>query len=211
MARYREAVCRICRREGGQLFLKGQKCYSPKCTVLKKSYPPGQGGEARAQRRRPSDYALQLREKQKIRSIYGLLEKQFRRYIGAAMRSSGVTGEILMQLLERRLDSAIYRAGFAASRSEARQLVTHGHFTVNGHKVNIPSYQLRAGDVIKVKDASRTGAAPFKELRAAGGRPIPEWLTVEYENFAATVNALPAREQIDTEVDEQQVVEFYSR
>jgi small subunit ribosomal protein S4 len=210
MARYREAVCRICRREGGQLFLKGQKCYGPKCVVQKKAYPPGQGGEQRAQRRRPSDYGKQLREKQKLRAIYGLLERQFRRYISAAVRAGGVTGEVLMQLLERRLDNVLYRAGFAASRSEARQLVTHGHFTVNAHLVNIPSYQVRPGDVIKVKDGSKS-AGPFKEMKAAAGRPIPEWLGVEYENMTVTVNAVPTREQIDTEVDEQQVVEFYSR
>ncbi len=210
MARYTEAVCRICRREGAQLYLKGQKCYGPKCTVQKKAYPPGQGGEQRAQRRRPSDYGLQLREKQKMRAIYGLLEKQFRRYVGAALRAGGVTGEVLMQLLERRLDNVVYRAGFAASRAEGRQLVSHGHFTVNNGLVNIPSYQLRAGDVVRVKESDRS-TAPFKELKSAGGRPIPEWITVEYENYAATVNAIPTREQIDTEVDEQQVVEFYSR
>jgi small subunit ribosomal protein S4 len=210
MARYREAVCRICRREGGQLFLKGQKCYGPKCTVQKKPYPPGQGGEQRAQRRRPSDYGMQLREKQKMRAIYGLLEGQFRRYITTAVRAGGVTGEVLLQLLERRLDNVVYRSGLGASRSEARQLVTHGHFTVNGRLTNIPSYQVRAGDVIKVKDASKS-AGPFKELKAAGGKPIPEWLGVEYENQAVTVNAIPTREQIDTAVDEQQVVEFYSR
>jgi small subunit ribosomal protein S4 len=210
MARYRDAVCRICRREGGQLFLKGQKCYGPKCAVQRKAYPPGQGGEQRAQRRRPSDYGLQLREKQKMRAIYGLLEKQFRRYVSAALRAGGVTGEVLMQLLERRLDNVVYRAGFAASRAEARQLVSHGHFTVNGGLVNIPSYQLRAGDVVRVKESDRQ-AGPFKELKAAAGRPIPEWITVEYAEYAATVNAIPTREQIDTAVDEQQVVEFYSR
>ncbi len=210
MARYRDAVCRICRREGGQLYLKGQKCYGPKCTVQKKSYPPGQGGEARAQRRRPTDYGLQLRQKQRMRAIYGLLEKQFRRYVAAAMRAGGVTGEVLMQLLERRLDNVVYRAGFAASRAEARQLVTHAHFTVNDTLVNVPSYQVRAGDVVKVKESDRQ-AGPFKELKAAASRPIPEWLTVAYETFSVTVNAIPTREQIDTEVDEQQVVEFYSR
>jgi len=178
--------------------------------VQKKAYPPGQGGETRAHRRRPSDYGKQLREKQKLRAIYGLLERQFRRYVTAAVRAGGVTGEVLMQLLERRLDNALYRAGFAASRSEARQLVTHGHFTVNNHLVNIPSYQVRAGEVIKVKDASKS-AGPFKEMKAAAGRPIPEWLGVEYENLTVTVNAIPTREQIDTQVDEQQVVEFYSR
>lgn len=210
MARYREAVCRICRREGGQLFLKGYKCYGPKCTVQKKAYPPGQGGETRAQRRRPSDYGKQLREKQKMRAIYGLLEKQFRRYVTAATRAGGVTGEVLMQLLERRLDNIVYRTGFGSSRAEARQLVSHGHFTVNGHLVNIPSYQVRAGDVVSVKEADRQ-AKPFRELKAAASRPIPEWLTVQYEAFTATVNAIPTREQIDTAVDEQQVVEFYSR
>jgi small subunit ribosomal protein S4 len=210
MARYREAVCRLCRREGQQLFLKGQKCYGPKCAVQKKAYPPGQGGETRAQRRRTSDYGKQLREKQKMRTIYGLLEGQFRRYVSDAERADGVTGEVLMQLLERRLDNVVYRAGFSASRSEARQLVVHGHFRCNDRRMNVPSYSVRAGDVIKVKDQSKQDG-PFKELASAGGRPLPEWLLVDYAAQTITVQALPTREQIDTVVDEQQVVEFYSR
>ncbi|MHB8996827.1 MAG: 30S ribosomal protein S4 [Armatimonadota bacterium] len=210
MARYREAICRLCRREGQQLFLKGQKCFGPKCTVQKKSYPPGQGGETRAQRRRVSDYGKQLREKQKLRAIYGILETQFRRYIAAAERSEGVTGEILMQLLERRLDNIVYRAGFAASRSEARQLIVHGHFRLNDRRMNVPSYQARPGDVVKVKDQSKQDG-PFRELKSAGGRPLPEWLAVDYGTLSITVQNLPAREQIDSIADEQQVVEFYSR
>jgi small subunit ribosomal protein S4 len=210
MARYREAICRLCRREGQQLFLKGQKCYGPKCTVQKKAYPPGQGGETRAQRRRLSDYGKQLREKQKMRAIYGVLESQFRRYIDHAERAEGVTGEILMQLLERRLDNVIYRAGFAASRSEARQLIVHGHFRCNDKRMNVPSYQTRLGDVLKVKEQSKKDG-PFRELKSAGGRPIPEWLLVDYPTYSVTVQSLPARAQIDTAVDEQQVVEFYSR
>lgn len=210
MARYREAVCRVCRREGQQLFLKGQKCFGPKCTIQKKAYPPGQGGETRAQRRRLSDYGKQLREKQKMRHIYGILEGQFRRYINHAERAEGVTGEVLLQLLERRLDNVIYRAGFAASRSEARQLVVHGHFRLNDKRMNVPSCEAREGDVVKVKDQSKQDG-PFKELRNAGGRPIPEWLAVDYANMTITIQSLPTREQIDTVVDEQQVVEFYSR
>ncbi|MGE5531786.1 MAG: 30S ribosomal protein S4 [Bacteroidota bacterium] len=210
MARYREAICRLCRREGQQLFLKGQKCFGPKCTVQKKSYPPGQGGETRAQRRRVSDYGKQLREKQKLRAIYGVLEGQFRRYIAAAERSEGVTGEILMQLLERRLDNIVYRAGFASSRSEARQLIVHGHFRLNDRRMNVPSYSARPGDVVKVKDQSKQDG-PFKELKSAGGRPLPEWLAVDYGTLSITVQNLPAREQIDAIADEQQVVEFYSR
>lgn len=210
MARYREAICRLCRREGQQLFLKGQKCFGPKCTVQKKSYPPGQGGEARAQRRRISDYGKQLREKQKLRAIYGVLESQFRRYMAAADRSEGVTGEILMQLLERRLDNIVYRAGFASSRSEARQLIVHGHFRLNDRRMNVPSYSARPGDVVKVKDQSKQDG-PFRELKSAGGRPLPEWLAVDYGTLSVTVQNLPAREQIDSIADEQQVVEFYSR
>jgi small subunit ribosomal protein S4 len=210
MARYREAVCRLCRREGVKLFLKGTRCLGPKCAVEKRPYPPGQGGETRAHRRRPSDYGVQLREKQKARSIYGLLEKQFRAYIVAAERVGGVTGEVLLQLLERRLDNVVYRAGFAASRSEARQLVTHGHFRVNDRRMNVPSYQVRLGDIVKVKDASKTSPV-FKELAGKSGLPMPEWLTVDTNNLAITVNVFPTRDQIDTVLEEQQIVEFYSR
>jgi len=210
MARYREAVCRICRREGTQLFLKGARCLGPKCAFQRRPYPPGQGGEQRGQRRRLSDFGLQLREKQKLRAIYGVLEKQFRRYVEIALRARGVTGELLLQLLERRLDNVVYRAGFAASRSQARQLISHGHFTVNGRPVNVPSYLVQVGDVIAVKENKRE-AAPFKELAEGVGRPVPEWLSADGRNLSITVNAIPTREQIDTDVDEQQVVEFYSR
>lgn len=210
MARYRQAICRLCRREGQQLFLKGQRCFGQRCPQTKKSYPPGQGGEQRAQRRRMSDYGKQLREKQKLRFSYGVLEKQFRSYIAAADRAEGVTGEVLMQLLERRLDNVMYRAGFAPSRAASRQMVSHAHLMLNDKRMNIPSAQVRPGDVIKVKDNSKQ-ATPFKEMKNAGGRPIPEWMTVDYDNLTITINALPTREQIDTLVDEQQVVEFYSR
>jgi len=192
------------------LFLKGQRCYGQHCPQTKKAYPPGQGGEQRLQRRRVSDYGKQLREKQKMRYTYGILEKQFRSYVEQAERAQGVTGEVLMQLLERRLDNVIYRSGLASSRAESRQLVTHGHFQLNDKRMNVPSALVRAGDVIKVKDSSKE-AGPFKELKAAAGRPIPEWMTVDYQNRTVTINAIPSREQIDTQVDEQQVVEFYSR
>ena len=210
MARYREANCRLCRRENQKLFLKGQRCYSKKCSQEKRPYPPGQKGESGGSRRRPSDYAVQLREKQKLRTIYGLLEKPFRRYVEAAERAQGVTGEVLLQLLERRLDNVVYRAGLAASRAEARQLVVHNHFTVNGQRVNIPSYQVRPGDVVKVQDKSKQ-AGPFKELRAMGGVPVPEWLLVDGPNLSVSIQTLPSRDQIEVGVDEQQVVEFYSR
>lgn len=209
MARYRGAVCRLCRRENQKLFLKGQRCYSNKCSVDKRPYPPGQQGEGGGSRRRPSDYGAQLREKQKLRNAYGLLERPFRRYVEAAERAEGVTGEVLLQLLERRLDNAVYRAGLASSRAQARQLVVHNHFTVNGHRVNIPSYQVRVNDVIRVQEKSKQ-AAPFKEL-ASAGMPVPEWLSVDLPNLSVTVAALPVREQIAADVDEQQVVEFYSR
>jgi small subunit ribosomal protein S4 len=209
MARYRGATCRLCRRENQKLFLKGQRCFSNKCSQEKRPYPPGQQGEGGGSRRRPSDYATQLREKQKLRNAYGLLERPFRRYVATAERAEGVTGEVLLQLLERRLDNVVYRGGVASSRSEARQLVGHNHFTVNGQRVNIASYQVRPGEVVKVQDKSKQ-AGPFKQLRSAGA-PVPEWLSVDLPNLTITVNALPVREQIEVAVDEQQVVEFYSR
>jgi small subunit ribosomal protein S4 len=210
MARYRDAICRLCRRENQKLFLKGQRCYTNKCAQERRPYPPGQQGESGGSRRRPSDYGIQLREKQKLRNIYGLLEKPFRRYVDTAERAMGVTGEVLLQLLERRLDNVFYRSGLASSRAEARQLVSHQHLTVNGRRVNVPSFQVRAGDVIKVQDKSKT-AGPFKELRSVGGVPVPEWLSVDAANLTITINNLPTRDQIEVGVDEQQVVEFYSR
>jgi len=207
MARYTDAVCRLCRREGVKLYLKGEKCYSDKCPVVKRSTPPGQHGAAR--RRNASEYGLQLREKQKARRFYGVLEKQFERYFDVASRKKGVTGEILLQLLERRLDNIVYRMGFAASRAEARQIVKHSHIEVNGRKVNIPSYLVREGDVIAVREGSRNHKR-IKEL-ATVGRTIPAWLSVELEAMRGTVTRLPNRDEIDTPVQEHLIVELYSR
>ncbi len=210
MARQTEATCRICRREGQKLYLKGQRCYGPKCAFQKKPYLPGQFGDSFRRRRRPSDYAIQLREKQKLRSIYGILEKPFRRYIRAAERSSGVAGEVLLQLLETRLDNVVWRAGFAASRPAARQLVGHRHFAVNGRVVNIPSFRVRPGDVITVREGSRDSQPIVQALAASSGSNL-SWLQVAPEQRTITVVAVPTREEIDTEVQEQQVIEFYSR
>jgi len=211
MARYTKGVCRLCRREGAKLFLVGQRCYGMKCGMEKHPYPPGQAGESGARRRRPGDYALQLREKQKLRTIYGVFEKPFRSYVRTAERMPGVSGEILLQLLERRLDNVVYRAGFAASRAEARQIVSHGHMLVNGGKVDIPSYRLRAGDVVKVADKFKNLQPIALAVASAGGRPTPAWMTVDLEGRTATVISLPQRSEIDADVNETQVMEFYSR
>jgi len=210
MARYKGPVCRKCRREGQKLYLKGQRCYGPKCSWEKRQYPPGQGGE-NSGRRRPTDYAIQLREKQKLRAIYGVLEKPFRKYIAEADRMDGVAGENLLWLLERRLDSLIYRAGLAASRKEARQLVAHGHFTVNGHTVDVASYLVRPGDTVKVKDRSKDIAPVAGSAAASGGRPPLSWLQVDRDARAAILVARPERSEIDTDIDEQMIIEFYSR
>lgn len=209
MARYRGPVCRLCRRGGQKLFLKGPRCYGPKCSFEQRSFPPGRAGSRR--RRRPTDYALQLREKQKLRQIYGVLEKQFRRYVAEAERKSGVSGENLLQLLERRLDNVVFRASFATSRPQARQLVSHRHIEVNGRSVNIPSYLVKPGDVVEVRNNSRD-IAPIQQavaVGAAGGSL--SWIEVDSENRSVRIVGLPAREQIDTEVDEQLVLEYYSR
>ena len=211
MARYRGPVCRICRREGRKLYLKGQRCYGPKCALEKKAYAPGQFGDSRRRRRRPSDYALQLREKQRLRSIYGVYERVFRAYIEKAERMEGVAGENLLKLLETRLDNAFYRSGLAQSRPEARQLVNHGHVTVNGSKVTIPSFQLRPGDVIGVREKSRDIVPVAAAAGAAGGRPPMAWLQADPENRTATVLSLPERADIDVDIDEQTIIEFYSR
>lgn len=209
MGRYTEAVCRQCRREGEKLFLKGDRCYSEKCAVEKKNYPPGAHGQGR--RQKVSEYGLQLREKQKTRRTYGVLEKQFRNYFDKADRQQGITGENLLILLERRLDNVVYRLGFASSRKEARQLVNHGHFTVNGKKATIPSMLIRVEDVIQVKDASKD-MAKFEEIKEqAAYKTPPEWLSVDVENLTGRVLAYPVREQIDTPVNEQLIVELYSR
>jgi small subunit ribosomal protein S4 len=207
MARYTEAVCRLCRREGVKLYLKGEKCYSDKCPVVKRQTPPGQHG---ASRRKVSEYGIQLREKQKARRFYGVLEGQFERYFDLAARKKGVTGEILLQTLERRLDNIIYRMGFAASRSEARQVVKHSHIEVNGRKVNIPSYLVREGDVIAVREGHRDHKR-VKELAAAGTRTVPAWLSVEAEALRGTVVRMPNRDEIDAPVQEHLIVELYSR
>ena len=206
MARYTGAVCRLCRREGTKLFLKGERCYTPKCAVDRRGYPPGQHGQGR---KRVSEYALHLREKQKARRTYGLLERQFRRYYDLAARRRGITGENLLQLLETRLDNVVYRLGFASSRPEARQLVLHGHFSVNGRKVNIPSYQVRPGDVVAVREGSRN-LDKFKANLEVGRTP-PAWMTLDVDKMQGEILALPTRDQIDVPVQEHLIVEFYTR
>lgn len=207
MARYTDAVCRLCRREGVKLYLKGEKCYSDKCPVVKRATPPGQHGVSR---RKMSEYGIQLREKQKARRFYGVLEGQFEKYFDMATRKKGVTGEILLQTLERRLDNVVYRMGFAASRAEARQVVKHSHIEVNGRKVNIPSYLVREGDVVAVRESSRDHKR-VKELTAAGTRTVPAWLSLETEAMRGTVVRLPNRDEIDAPVQEHLIVELYSR
>ena len=208
MARYTGSVCRLCRREGTKLFLKGDKCYGPNCAIGKRPTPPGEHGQAR--QRKMSEYGLQLREKQKAKRAYGVLENQFHRYFETAERTKGITGENLLILLERRLDNVVYRMGFGDSRAQARQIVRHGHILVNGKKVNIPSYLVDANDVITVREKSAE-QNHFKALREGSNRVIPKWLTVDFENLKATVTAMPAREDIDLSVQEQLIVELYSR
>ncbi|MDN5346974.1 MAG: small subunit ribosomal protein [Clostridia bacterium] len=208
MARYTGPVCRLCRREGIKLFLKGDRCYSDKCSVARRSYAPGEHGQ---NRKKLSEYGLQLREKQKAKRYYGVLERQFRRYFDIAERQKGMTGENLLRLLERRLDNVVYRLGFASSRAEARMLVRHGHFMVNGRKVDIPSYLVRPGDEIAVKEKSRN-LPRFQELaEAAAHRNPPAWLQAEPSALRGTVISLPTREQIDAPVQEHLIVELYSR
>lgn len=208
MARYTGSVCRLCRREGGKLFLKGDKCYSPKCTFNKRATPPGQHGQAR--QRKVSEYGVQLREKQKCRRAYGILEGQFQRYYDKASNMRGVTGENLLVLLERRLDNVIYRLGLGASRAQARQIVRHGHVRVNGKKVDIPSFLVKEGDAITLRERSRE-QEHFKALREGTGRIVPKWLTFDPENLTANVTAAPARDDIDLSINEQLIVEYYSR
>ncbi|MGI6585739.1 MAG: 30S ribosomal protein S4 [Gracilibacteraceae bacterium] len=208
MARYIDAKCRLCRREGSKLYLKGDRCYTDKCAVARRSYAPGQHGQGR---KKISEYGIQLREKQKVRRIYGILEKQFGDYFKEAERQKGVTGENLLRLLELRFDNVVYRMGFGESRAQARQLVRHGHFTVNGRKVNIPSYQTGLNDLIAVKPASKS-TDKFKELAEnAAGKTAPQWLSVNAEMMEARIVALPAREDIDLPIEEHLIVELYSR
>jgi small subunit ribosomal protein S4 len=208
MARYSDAVCRLCRREGTKLFLKGDRCFSPKCGIEKRSYPPGQHGQGRA---RFSDYGVQLREKQKVKRMYGLLEKQFSRTMERAAAMKGRSGENLLVLLERRLDSVVFRMGFATSRAEARQLVRHGHFLVDGKKATVPSMLLRAGSKVTVRERSRQIARIAGALETLEGRSVPRWLETRKEGFEGTVKALPTREDITLPIQEQLIVELYSR
>ena len=210
MAKYRGAVCRLCRREGVRLYLKGDRCYSAKCEIEKRPYPPGQQSQRRA-RRRVSDYGVQLREKQKLRRIYGMLERQFRRYFQQAERSPGVTGTALLQLLEMRLDNAVYRLGMTGSRPQARQLVVHGHFVVNDVLTRIPSFRVRPGDVIAVREPSRSVPVIVTSVASAGGRRMPTWLQIEGDAMLGKVLSVPTRDEIDTQIQEELVVEYYSR
>jgi small subunit ribosomal protein S4 len=206
LARYRNSVCRICRREGEKLFLKGDRCFTEKCSVDRRAYPPGQHGQRRM---RLSDYGVQLREKQKVKRTYGLLEKQFKNLFKKAERMKGVTGENLMALLECRLDNVVYRAGFSASRNQARQLVTHGHFVLNGRKVDIPSFIVKAGDVLEIREKSHN-IVPIKAALEAG-KEIPEWMNVDATKMRAEILNLPSRDTIKMKVSEQLIVEFFSR
>lgn len=207
MARYTDAVCRQCRREGQKLFLKGDRCYSDKCSVQRRAYAPGQHGQGR---KKTSEYGLQLREKQKARRYYGVLESQFLKYYEMAARAKGQTGENLLRILESRLDNVVYRLGLAMSHPEARQLVNHGHFTVNGRKVNIPSFLVREGDVVALRDKSRK-SEKFKDLLEVAGRGTPDWLIYNKEANSATVSKLPNRDEMDLPIDEHLIVEFYSK
>ena len=209
MARYTGAVCRLCRREDMKLFLKGDRCYTDKCGYERRAYAPGQHGQNR--RRKASDYGEQLREKQKVKRIYGVLEDQFRRYFESAERQRGITGETLLQLLERRLDNVIYRLGLATSRPQARQLVRHGHFLVNGRKVDVPSYSIRVGEVITVRETSKATPAILHAIEEVKGRGIPEWLSFDANGMTGRVSSLPTREQINLPVQEQLIVELYSK
>lgn len=208
MARYNGPVCRLCRREGMKLFLKGDRCYSEKCAVDKRNYPPGQKAQSR---RKVTEYGLQLREKQRARRVYGILERQFRRYFDLAERQQGITGENLLRLLERRLDNVVYRLGFAQSRNQARQLVRHGHFTVNGKRVGIPSYLIRSGDEIAVQDKSKEMPVFVEIAEVAAQKTPPSWLEVDLEKMQGQVLGLPAREDIDVPIQEHLIVELYSR
>lgn len=208
MARYRDAVCRICRREGDKLFLKGDRCYTDKCAIARRGYAPGQHGQGR---KKMSEYGTQLREKQKAKRYYGLLENQFYHYFELASKMAGKTGENLLKVLESRLDNVVYRAGFAMSRPEARQLVSHGHFTVNGKPVNIPSYMVKAGDVVAIVEKSMSSDKIKGVLEANASRPALNWLSVDKNKAQATVVNLPERSEIDLQVEEQLIVELYSK
>ncbi|MDH7499806.1 MAG: 30S ribosomal protein S4 [candidate division NC10 bacterium] len=208
MARYVESVCKICRREGSKLFLKGDRCFSSKCAVEKRAYAPGEHGQRRI---KATDYSVQLREKQKMRRSYGILEKQFRNYFRKAERLRGTPGDNLIRLIERRLDNVVYRFGFASSRAEARQLVSHGHFTVNGRRVNIPSLLLRSGDVVAVKESSRELLAIQGALESAKRRTLPSWLELDAQKLTGTVKSWPTREEVSLPIQDELIVAIYSK
>jgi small subunit ribosomal protein S4 len=210
LARYRGSLCRLCRRENLKLFLKGDRCYTEKCALERRGYAPGEHGQS-GDRRKHSDYGIQLREKQKLRRMFGLLEKQFKDYYVKADRQKGVTGTNLLVLLERRLDNIVFRIGFASSRSEARQLVRHNHFLVNGRKVNIPSYMVRVGDEVQVREKSRKMSRILDSMETVARRGIPQWLELDKDNFKGVVKMFPAREELTMPIQEQLVVELYSK
>ena len=208
MARYKDEQCRICRREGQKLFLKGSRCYTDKCSIARRNYAPGQNGQ---KRKKLSEYGTQLREKQKTKSFYGVGEKQFRKYFDMAAASRGKTGEVLLQILETRLDNVVYRLGYGASRAQARMLITHGAFEVNGQKVDIPSYLVKAGDVISVREIRKDNEFIKLNVEENSARPVPEWLQKDAQNLNGKVVRLPAREDVDIPVEEHLIVELYSK
>ena len=208
MSRYKDEQCRICRREGQKLFLKGERCYSDKCSISRRNYAPGQNGQKRS---KLSEYGTQLREKQKTKSFYGVGEKQFRKYFEEASKNKGKTGEVLLQILESRLDNVVYRLGFAISRTQARMLVTHGIFDVNGKKVNIPSYIIKAGDVISVREIKKDNGTIKHALEENSARPVPTWLEKDAEKLSGKVVRLAGRDDIDLPVEEHLIVELYSK
>jgi small subunit ribosomal protein S4 len=208
LARYTESVCRLCRRENLKLFLKGERCYTDKCAIERRNYPPGQHGQKRP---KFSEYSIQLREKQKVKRMYGLLENQFRRTFARASREKGITGEALLVLLERRLDNMVYRLGFASSRAEGRLLVRQGHIMINGRRVNIPSYLVRVGDEVSVKEQSRQMARVLTAMEGAQRRGVPEWAELNRDAFSGRVRLMPARSDITMPINEKLIVELYSK
>ena len=208
MARYKDEQCRVCRREGQKLFLKGSRCYTDKCSITRRNYAPGQNGQ---KKKKLSEYGTQLREKQKTKSFYGLQEKQFRKYFEMASNKKGITGENLLQLLESRLDNVVYRLGYGSSRAQARMLVTHGHFEVNGKKVDIPSYLVKAGDVIAVREIRKDSKIIKENVEANAARPVPEWLEKDEKTLSGKVIRLASREDVDLPVEEHLIVELYSK
>ncbi len=208
MARYKDEQCRICRREGQKLFLKGSRCYTDKCSITRRNYAPGQNGQ---KRKKLSEYGTQLREKQKTKSFYGVGEKQFRKYFEMASSKKGITGDILLQILESRLDNVVYRLGYGSSRAQARMLITHGHFEVNGQKVDIPSYLVKAGDVIKVREIRKDSKIIKENVEVNSSRPVPEWLEKDEKTLSGKVVRLASREDVDIPVEEHLIVELYSK